>query len=206
MIGALVHDRSTAQPSSRCAGPTSTKTMARSPSPRALVEGPNGPVCARPRRTAPTASSSTTPPSTCSSHTAATPRPMPAWRESRCRVTRSCSATSSTARRHGDQTGSRSSSSQPAATRVASLPAARPPSLHGDTNARRRTDRDRLPAALARSHVHDLNVYAHAVPGGDRHAAETLATILRTASATTAPSQWLNDKSTPSARLDHRVA
>ena len=34
-----------------------------------------------------------------------------------------------------------------------------------------------------------LNVYAHAVPGGDRHAAETLATILRAASTTSAPSQ-----------------
>lgn len=59
------------------------------------------------------------------------------------------------------------------------VPAARSPSLDGHPDARRgvpiATVSQRLSHARAST---TLNVYAHAVPGGDRDAAETLARIL----------------------------
>lgn len=50
-------------------------------------------------------------------------------------------------------------------------------SWHADAQ-RRRADSDRLTAAQPRPGIETLNVYAYAVPGGDRVAAETIAALL----------------------------
>jgi hypothetical protein len=133
-------------------------------------------LCSRPpRRADPTASRSIRRPcSYCGRASTRSHRTAPMASR-----TLSCSRTIRRAQALEAELGHQAVHRRPQERRTGSLPPARSPPFHGHPDARCR-DRGpgRVGASRARSGVHHLNVYAHAIPGGDVEAAELISGIV----------------------------